>query len=145
MILFSHGWQIIQCRLRQQIYPEPKGTMSIRVNDRCVMRSPIAKTDRRGNTIKITALSRELGNPRLTKRLVHIQKRLWEIQIKTHFNQSTRTTNLEHFRETTQLEMKLSQMQRLKQNTPCQHMQMMKRGGQRQQQTKNGVKVLDLC
>ena len=30
------------------------------------MRSPIAKTDRSGNTIKITALSRELGNPRLT-------------------------------------------------------------------------------
>ena len=30
------------------------------------MRSPIAKTDRSGNTIKIAALSRELGNPRLT-------------------------------------------------------------------------------
>ena len=30
------------------------------------MRSPIAEPDRRGDTIKITALSREQGNPRLT-------------------------------------------------------------------------------
>ena len=36
------------------------------VNGRCVMRSPIVKPDRSGDTIKITTLSREPGNPRLT-------------------------------------------------------------------------------
>ena len=34
------------------------------------------------------------------------------------------TTNIQHFRETTYLEMKLFKMSRLKQNTLCQHTQM---------------------
>ena len=45
---------------------QPEGTTSIWVNGCCVMRSPITEPDRSGDTIKITALSGEPGNPRLT-------------------------------------------------------------------------------
>ena len=43
------------------------------------MRSPIAESDRGGATIKIIALSREPGNPRLTLRPVRIKQLVWEI------------------------------------------------------------------
>ena len=79
-------------------YPQPKGTVLLRVNDGCVMRSPIGEPGRSDNTIKITALCRDLGNSRMTDDLYIFKKCLWEIQIKISFNQ-TPTTNLEHFRE----------------------------------------------
>ena len=80
------------------------------------MRSLIAEPDKSGNSIKVTPLSR--SKPRSTNSL---------IQIKINFNQAPPTTNIQDFRETTQLEIKLSQIERLKQNTPCQHIQMIKR------------------
>ena len=40
--------------------------MSVGVNDCCVEMSPIAEPDRGGNTIKLTALFKNLENPRLT-------------------------------------------------------------------------------
>ena len=40
----------------------PKGTVPIGVNGFCVMKSPIAESDRNGDTIKTKALSREPGN-----------------------------------------------------------------------------------
>ena len=66
-MLFSHGWEIIYWRLLKQWYPLPKDTVLIGVNGCCVMRSSIVEPDRNGDIIKITALSKEPGNPRLTK------------------------------------------------------------------------------
>ena len=41
------------------------------VNDHCVMRSPIVEPGSLGNAIKISALSREPGNPGLTVSYMH--------------------------------------------------------------------------
>ena len=68
------------------------------------MRSSIAETDRSDNTIKITALSREPGNPRLTD-IPSILKNIYgKFMTNMDQNQSqliNTTTNLEHFRKAT--------------------------------------------
>ena len=60
--LVNHGRQPVYWRLHEQLYLQSEGTMSIWVNGRCVMRSPIAKPCNFGDTIKIKLLTREPGN-----------------------------------------------------------------------------------
>ena len=61
--LFISGRQSIWWKLNEKLYPQLDGTMPIRVDGYCVMRSPIAKSGRIGDTTNITALSKVLGNP----------------------------------------------------------------------------------
>ena len=62
MGLLSYGRQPVSGTLHDQLYPQPTGTVPIWVNGRHILRSPITEPGSLGNTIKIKALSRELGN-----------------------------------------------------------------------------------
>ena len=61
--LFISGRQSIWWKLHEKLYPKLDGTMPIWIDGYCVMRSPIAKSDRIGDTANITALPRVPGNP----------------------------------------------------------------------------------
>ena len=92
LMLLSHAWQIIQWRLQEQWYPQPKMHHADRGEWPLRYEVTNRRTHRSDNTIKITVLSRQPGNTRLTDDLcisksVYGRDRSKSISIKQHQQQ----------------------------------------------------------